>query len=204
MGRKVPIDAKRFAQRAPAPSKSRQPVRGPGQRSTFQLDLYRRPTMNAIDLLEKQHEEAKELLSSLQDAEVEDKEELFEKLADALAVDAAIEERHFYPATKDDRTEELLQEAVEEHLSVKRLIADLLEMSPSDAQFDAKVKVLEEQVEHHIEEEEGELFPKVKKAHEAQELDDLGVLMEETAEELLQTEPRNQVPLETGAAAPID
>ena len=133
--------------------------------------------MNAIDLLVKQHQEAKDLLASLEDAEVEDKDELFEKLADALAVHAAIEERHFYPATKDDRTEELLQEAVEEHLSVKRLIADLLDMPPSDAQFDAKVKVLKEQVEHHIEEEEGELFPKVKKAHSSQELEDLGVTL---------------------------
>jgi hemerythrin superfamily protein len=160
--------------------------------------------MNAIGLLMKQHQEAKELLSALEEAEVEDKQELFEKLADALAVHAAIEEQHFYPATKDDRTEELLQEAVEEHLAVKRLIADLLEMPPSDAQFDAKVKVLEEQVAHHIEEEEGQLFPKVKKAHSAEELEDLGLLMEETGEELLQSEPRNQVPLETGAAAPID
>ena len=160
--------------------------------------------MNAIDLLMKQHGEAKELLSALENAEMEDKQELFEKVADALAVHAAIEERHFYPATKDDRTEDLLQEAVEEHLSVKRLIADLLDMPPSDAQFDAKVKVLKEQVEHHIEEEEGDLFPKVKQAHRTEELEDLGALMEETADELLQSEPRNQVPLETGAAAPID
>ncbi|MFL5275719.1 MAG: hemerythrin domain-containing protein [Myxococcales bacterium] len=160
--------------------------------------------MNAIDLLKKQHEEAKELLSALEEAEVEEKEELFEKLADALAMHAAIEEQHFYPATKDDRTEELLQEAVEEHLSVKRLIADLLDMPPSEAQFDAKVKVLKEQLEHHIEEEESELFPKVKKAHKAQELDDLGALMEATAAELEQSEPRYQVPLETGEAAPID
>jgi len=160
--------------------------------------------MNAIDLLEKQHEEAKELMKTLEDAEVEEKQELFQKLADALATHAAIEERHFYPATKDDRTEELLEEAVEEHLSVKRLIAALLDMSPSDAQFDAKVKVLREQVEHHIEEEEGELFPKVKKAHKAQELDDLGALMEQTAEELLESEPRQQVPREPGPSAPID
>jgi hemerythrin superfamily protein len=160
--------------------------------------------VNAIDLLKQQHEEAKELLASLEDAELEEKEELFEKLADALAAHAAIEEQHFYPATKDDRTEELLQEAVEEHLAVKRLIADLLDMSPSEPQFDAKVKVLREQVEHHIEEEEGELFPKVKRAHRAEELEDLGALMEATAEELLQSEPRKQVPLETDAAAPID
>src|SRR5438067_12794774 len=204
MSGNVRTGAKPLSQRSPALSRSRRPVQARVTRSTFHPDLYRRPPMNAIALLKKQHEEAKELLAALEDAEVEDKEELFEKLADALAAHAAIEEQHFYPATKDDRTADLLHEAVEEHLSVKRLIADLLDMPPSDAQFDAKVKVLKEQVEHHIEEEEGQLFPAVKKAHGAQELDDLGALMEETAEELLQSAPRNQVPLETGAAAPIE
>src|SRR3982751_5852381 len=186
MGGKVRIRGAGLWHRAPSLSRCRLAVPEGSTKTTLRLDLYRRTPMNAIDLLKKQHEEAKELLSALEEAEVEEKEELFEKLADALAMHAAIEEKHFYPATKDDRTEELLQEAVEEHLSVKRLIADLLEMSPADAQFDAKVKVLREQVEHHIEEEEGELFPKVKKAHEAQELDDLGILMEETAEELME------------------
>ncbi|MFL5392807.1 MAG: hemerythrin domain-containing protein [Myxococcales bacterium] len=161
--------------------------------------------MNAIDLLKKQHEEAKELLSALEEAEVEEKEELFEKLADALAMHAAIEEQHFYPATKDARTEELLQEAVEEHLSAKRIIADLLEMEPDDPQFDAKIKVLQEQIEHHVEEEETELFPKVLKIHSKDEMEDLGVLMEQTAEELKeQGAPRMEVPKETGAAAPLE
>ncbi|MFL5442383.1 MAG: hemerythrin domain-containing protein [Myxococcales bacterium] len=161
--------------------------------------------MNAIDLLKKQHEEAKELLSALEEAEVEEKEELFEKLADALAMHAAIEEQHFYPATKDARTEELLQEAGEEHLSAKRIIADLLEMEPDDPQFDAKIKVLQEQIEHHVEEEETELFPKVLKIHSKDEMEDLGVLMEQTAEELKeQGAPRMEVPKETGAAAPLE
>jgi len=65
----------------------------------------------------------------------------FEQIADDLAVHAAIEEKHFYPATKSARTEDLLQEAVEEHLSVKRIIADLLEMDPAEAQFDAKIGI---------------------------------------------------------------
>src|SRR5256885_14725071 len=138
MGGNVRIDTKSLWHRSPALSRSRRRVQERRRLRTFRPDLYRRPPMNAIDLLKKQHEEAKELLSSLEEAEVEEKEELFEKLADALAAHAAIEERHFYPATKDDRTEELLQEAVEEHLSVKRLIADLLDMPPSEAQFDAK------------------------------------------------------------------
>src|SRR3954469_10439212 len=200
MGRKVRIRGTGLWHRAPALSRCGLAVPEGSTKATLRFDLYRRTPMNAIDLLKKQHEEAKELLSALEEAEVEDKEELFEKLADALAMHAAIEEQHFYPATKDDRTEELLQEAVEEHLSVKRLIADLLDMPPSEAQVDAKVKVLKEQLEHHIEEEESELFPEVKKAHRAQELDDLGALMEATAAELEQSEPRHQVPLATASA----
>src|SRR3954465_8100689 len=204
MGRKVRIRGTGLWHRAPGLSRSGGARPEGSTKATLRFDLYRRTPMNAIDLLKKQHEEAKELLSALEEAEVEDKEELFEKLADALAMHTAIEEQHFYPATKDDRTEELLQEAVEEHLSAKRIIAELLDLPPSGAEFDAKVKVLKEQVEHHIEEEEGELFPKVKKAHSREELEDLGALMEQTAEELLESEPRQQVPLETGAAAPID
>ena len=161
--------------------------------------------MNAIDLLKQQHREVEKLFKKIEKAGPDEKEQLFDELADSLAVHAAIEEQHFYPATKDARTEELLQEAVEEHLSVKRIIADLLEMEPDDAQFDAKIKVLQEQVEHHVEEEENELFPKVRKSHSKDELEDLGVLMEQTAEELKSLgAPRMDVPKETGAAAPLD
>jgi hemerythrin superfamily protein len=161
--------------------------------------------VDAIELLKMQHEEAKKLFAEIEAAEDEKKEELFEQLADALAVHATIEEKHFYPATKNARTEELLQEAVEEHLGVKRLIADLLEMSPEDAQFDAKVKVLKEQVEHHVEEEEGELFPKVRKMFKEDELDDLAVVMQDMADDLKAAgAPREAVPAETGSAAPLD
>jgi hemerythrin superfamily protein len=161
--------------------------------------------VNAIELLKKQHREVEKLFEKIEKAESDEKEELFDEVADSLAVHSAIEEQHFYPATKDARTEELLQEAVEEHLAVKRIIADLLEMEPDDPQFDAKIKVLKENVEHHVEEEESELFPKVQKVHSKDEMEDLGVLMEQTANELkAQGAPRMQVPAETGAAAPID
>src|SRR5438132_8341595 len=117
--------------------------------------------MDAIGLLKTQHQEVKGLFKRIEKAEEDDKQDLFEQLADALAVHANIEEKHFYPATRSARTDELLQEAVEEHLAAKRTIADLMEMSPGDAQFDAKCTVLKEQIEHHVEEEENELFPKV-------------------------------------------
>jgi iron-sulfur cluster repair protein YtfE (RIC family) len=110
----------------------------------------------------------------------------------------------FYPAARTPETDDLLHEAVEEHLSVKRLIADLLATDPSDENFDAKVTVLKEQIEHHVKEEEGELFPKSKKNLGAAMLEDLGSQMESMAAELVAAgEPRNAVPGETDKAAPL-
>ena len=161
--------------------------------------------MNAIDLLEKQHREVEQLFKKFEKAEgEEEKQSLFEEIGDKLAVHAGIEEKHFYPATKTARTEDELREAVEEHLSVKRIIADLLEMEPSNPQFEPKVLVLKEQVEHHVEEEEEELFPKVKKMLSRDELDDLGTVMEDLAQELEAGAPRESVPAETGSAAPLE
>ena len=161
--------------------------------------------MNAIDLLEKQHREVEQLFKKFEKAEAEEeKQRLFEEIGDKLAVHAGIEEKHFYPATKTARTEDELREAVEEHLSVKRIIADLLEMEPSNPQFEPKVLVLKEQVEHHVEEEEEELFPKVKKMLSRDELDDLGTVMEDLAQELEAGAPRESVPAETGSAAPLE
>ena len=161
--------------------------------------------MDAIELLMIQHEEAKALFKKIERAEDDEKQDLFERVADALAVHATIEEKQFYPATRNARTEEMLQEAVEEHLAAKRLIADLLEMTPDDPQFDAKIAVLKEQVEHHIEEEEEELFPKVRRMFKADEIEDLGVAMEDMAEDLkAEGAPRESVPAETGSAAPLE
>lgn len=160
--------------------------------------------MDAIELLETQHREVESLLKKCEKANGEAKRQLFEKIADDLAVHAAIEEKHFYPATRSARTEDLLQEAVEEHLSVKRIIADLLEMDPAEPQFDAKIKVLQEQVQHHVEEEERDLFPKVKKMLSEDELDDLAVVMEDLAQDLKKGGmPREQIPSETDEAAPL-
>src|SRR3954466_5751849 len=120
--------------------------------------------MSAIDLLESQHREVEKLFSQIEKAkDGAKKTELFEEIADKLAIHAAIEEHHFYPAVKEKRTEDILLESLEEHLGIKRVLADLLDIDASDESFDAKIKVLKEQVEHHVEEEENDLFPKVKK-----------------------------------------
>ena len=161
--------------------------------------------MNAIKMLKQQHQEVAKLFKRLNATRSEEtRRTTFEEIADALAVHATIEERHFYPGVKEEQTEEMLLESVEEHLEMKRVIADLLQMDASDDDFEAKVKVLQEDVEHHVEEEETALFPKVEKLFDEEALEALGEAMEETQEELKAVgNPRDAIPGETGAAAPI-
>jgi hemerythrin superfamily protein len=161
--------------------------------------------MDAIRVLLRQHRAVEKLFDKFEEAKgAATKKRLCEQISDALAVHATIEEKLFYPATKDARTEELLLEAVEEHLGAKRVIADLLQTDADDPHFDARVKVLKELIEHHVSEEERELFPKVKKVLDAHELDALGDQLEDMTEELqAQRAPRMNVPGETDQPAHI-
>jgi len=161
--------------------------------------------MNAIKMLKKQHREVEALFKELEKAKsAAPRRKVFEKVADALAVHATIEERHFYPAVNKKQTQSMVLEAVEEHLVVKRVIADLLDMDASDPIFMAKVSVLKEEVQHHVEEEEEELFPKVQKLLDDDELEALADSMAETAEELQRAgKPRMSVPSETREAAHV-
>ncbi len=163
--------------------------------------------MNAIDLLEQQHREVEELFEELEGAgenAKKTKERLCHELADALAVHAEIEEKLFYPESKQENTEDILRESLEEHLSMKRLLVDIIEGEVEDEQFDARIEVLKEQVEHHVEEEEKELFPKVRKALSKDELEDLGTRMQTMAEELeAQGEPSKIIPGETDSPAQL-
>lgn len=160
--------------------------------------------MNAIDLLESQHREIDELFSRIEEAkDSRAKRRAFEELADQLAAHAAIEEHQFYPAVKARRTEDILLESLEEHLGIKRVLADLLETRPGHATFDAKLTVLKEQVQHHVGEEESDLFPKVKKIFDGEQLEALGEEMTAEQSELASDHPWKSVLGETGRAAPL-
>jgi hemerythrin superfamily protein len=163
--------------------------------------------MNAIELLEQQHREVEELFEEFEGTggrARKARERICQEVADQLAIHAEIEEKLFYPESKQADTEELLREAVEEHLAMRRVLADLLEAEVDDDQFDAKMKVLKEQVEHHVGEEEKELFPKVRKACSKDELEDLGNRMQALAEELeAQGEPSRSIPGQTDSPAQI-
>lgn len=162
--------------------------------------------MDSIKLLKQQHREVEELFEKyekLSDRATKTKLQLFEKIADRLAAHSAIEERIFYPSVKGDDTEDELLESLEEHLSVKRVIADLLETDAQDETFDAKMNVLHELVNHHVKEEERELLPRVSKMFEKAYLEELGERMEEMFAELMSEEPRREVPDQTDSAPPL-
>ena len=94
-----------------------------------------------------------------------DKQKVVEKICMELTIHAAVEEELFYPAVREEIEEDdLMDEALVEHAGAKELIAQLESMKPDDELYDAKVTVLGEQIDHHVEEEEGEMFPKAKKA----------------------------------------
>ena len=122
-----------------------------------------------MHLLKQDHRTVKELFSEygkLGDGSREDKERLFREINEELTIHAEIEERLFYPAVRDvktDEAEDLVNEAVEEHLIVKTLLEECSALQPGEAQFDAKMKVLRDTVEHHAAEEEKEMFPQAKK-----------------------------------------
>jgi hemerythrin superfamily protein len=162
--------------------------------------------MDAIRVLLRQHRAVEKLFQKFEEEDdLEGKRAACQEIADALAIHTTIEEKLFYPATKDARTEDLLLEAVEEHLGAKRIIADLVEDEELDeAHLDARMKVLKEQVAHHVREEEREFFPKVKKILDAHQLDRLGDELEDMSADLkARGAARMQVPGETDRPAPI-
>lgn len=93
----------------------------------------------------------------------DEKEALFEDLAEKIIVHTKLEELHFYPAVRERDTEELVVEALTEHAAIKRILSDLLDAEPTDPVFDAKIKELRHKIEQHVQEEESELFFRAQK-----------------------------------------
>jgi hemerythrin superfamily protein len=122
--------------------------------------------MNAIELLKHDHREVEEYFEEYEDLEDDaEKAELSAKICQALKVHAQIEEEIFYPAAREaTRDEDLLDEALVEHAGAKRLIEEIESMEVGDDLYDAKIRVLGEQIKHHVKEEEEELFPEAERS----------------------------------------
>ena len=124
---------------------------------------------DAVALLTADHKRVKKLFKAFdkmkEDGSTADKQALAQQICAELTLHAEVEEQIFYPAVREALDQDdLLNEAEVEHASAKDLIAQILEMDPDDELYDAKVKVLGEQIEHHVKEEEEEMFPMAKKA----------------------------------------
>ena len=133
---------------------------------------------DAVDLLVQQHRRLETLLAELVgEASADQRSTRLKRAGDELALHLSAEEQVFYPAVHAERTENILLESLEEHLSLKRLLADLLALAPDDTTFSPKCKVLREQVEHHHSEEEEHLFPTVLKLLDAARREQLGLQM---------------------------
>ena len=141
----------------------------------------------AIELLKEQHDKVKKALKEFEKLDREDTEtqkQLVQTVCEDLKVHTTLEEELFYPAAReaiDD--EDLMNEAQVEHETAKMLIEQLENMGPEDPNFHATFTVLGEYVVHHVKEEEGEMFPQVKKTD--LDLEELGARMRRRMEELM-------------------
>lgn len=141
---------------------------------------------DAIELLKQDHREVEQLFEQFEKAKGDGrKQKLAHQICRELTIHAMLEEQVFYPACKGKIEDDMLKEAFVEHDSAKMLIAEIEAGEPSDEFYDAKVKVLKEQIEHHIEEEEkqtGSLFKQARQS--GVDLEDLGEQMARRKTEL--------------------
>ena len=123
----------------------------------------RRP--DALRMLKEDHQRVKQMFDRFERAQSSSKDQLARTICEELKVHAQLEEELFYPAVRDAiDDDELIEEADVEHATAKYLIAQIEDSSPSDEHFDAMVKVLGEYIQHHVKEEEGEIFRKVRRS----------------------------------------
>lgn len=137
--------------------------------------------MNAITLLTADHKKMRSLLNELEtttERGVKTREQLFARIKGELIVHEAIEEEIFYPALKSHpKAKDIVLEGYQEHHVVDLLMAELEGLAVDAEPWGAKAKVMQENVEHHMEEEEGEMFAKARLVFDDVELDDLGARM---------------------------
>jgi hemerythrin-like domain-containing protein len=145
--------------------------------------------MKATDMLKKQHREVAALFkSALNSDKTEERRDALAQIVEKLTMHTTIEEEIFYPAFRDaadsNKGNDLALEAYEEHHVVKLLLEEVPDIDPDDESFDAKVTVLKEIVEHHVEEEQDSMFPMAEKKLGAERLKELAEEMQARMSEI--------------------
>ena len=158
------------------------------RKTTAQKTTARRSKNDAIKLLTDDHNKVKKMFKEfekLHKKHEEGREELAQQICKELTIHAQLEEEIFYPAAHEAIDDDhLMNEAAVEHQAAKDLIEKIQSMNSSDPMYDALVRVLGEYVNHHIEEEQNEIFPKVEKAK--MDLEEIGSEIEERKEALME------------------
>jgi hemerythrin superfamily protein len=156
-------------------------------------------TPDAVALLKADHRAVEELFEKFEKASGDGrKREIAEKICMELTIHAQIEEEIFYPACEGKVEEDMLKEAYVEHDGAKVLIAEIEKGGPDDEYYDAKVKVLSEQIEHHVQEEEQRMegiFAQARKA--GLDMDALGEQLAARKSELMETYQSSGLPTPT-------
>lgn len=141
--------------------------------------------MKATDFLEQQHREVEDLFEQFENTdEAKKKKAIFQQIAEKLTIHAKLEEKFLYPVGRAV-DEDVTLESYEEHDLVKALIRKIQKTRVNDEFYDARVTVLKEIVEHHVEEEEEEYFPKLEKELSEEQLEELGEKLEAGFERLM-------------------
>ena len=139
--------------------------------------------MDAIALLKEDHRKVKALLDELEpttERAVKTRQELFDRIKDELTVHEIIEEEIFYPTLKQHpKAKEIVLEGYEEHEVVNHVMGELEGLPVDDETWGAKASVMIENIRHHIEEEEGDMFVKARQVFDRAELNQLGEAMAE-------------------------
>ncbi|MEO8190139.1 MAG: hemerythrin domain-containing protein [Acidobacteriota bacterium] len=146
-------------------------------------------TPDAVEMLKNDHEKVRSLFKKYEAAaeRSNERKEIVDQISAELAIHAELEEKVFYQAFREvteKDPQKVVRESFEEHKIVKTLLKELGPMRPRDPQFEAKVTVLRENVEHHVEEEEDELLPAAQKLFGEERLMELGAEMMDLKEEL--------------------
>ena len=144
--------------------------------------------MDAFELLEEDHEKVKKLLGELEETTergVKTREELFARIKQEMLVHESLEEELLYPTLKEhDKTKEVSLEGYEEHHVVNEIMAELEETPVDDEKWAAKFAVMKENIEHHIEEEEDEMFKKARQVLDPDQIEALGERLQQRKKEL--------------------
>ncbi len=138
--------------------------------------------VNALDLIKTDHDKMKDLLEQALDTdEPGERVDLLHQIRNELMAHERMEEDVFYPALRGHaKAKDIVLEGYEEHHVIDMILDELLDVPEESDQWKAKLKVLQENIEHHIEEEEGEMFKQARRAFEKEQLEELGARMQAT------------------------